>query len=60
LPQSAVGYKSSNTGGSIGNDPFTVGVAIYNDQYNDNNIKVYYYQDVSYQVISPLQSPANT
>jgi hypothetical protein len=25
-------------GGSIGNDPFTVGVAIYNDQYNDNNI----------------------
>jgi hypothetical protein len=31
LPQSALSYKNGNVSGSIGNDPFTVGVAVYND-----------------------------
>lgn len=40
-------------------DPITIDAAVYENDYTDNNVNIWFFQDPDYQGISPDESPAN-
>lgn len=40
-------------------DPITVNAAVYEDDFTENDVQVWYYDDPSYNGLSEDESPAN-
>lgn len=57
FPQSSIKYSTQNHG--IGSDPFYVDVSIYNDDFTNNRIAVWFYESVNYTMYSYAETPAN-
>ena len=55
-PQAVVNY---NNGKNILWDPMTIDAAVYEDEFTDNNVQLWYYEEPDYQSVNPDESPAN-
>lgn len=40
-------------------DAIKISVSVYNEQYTDNNIFLYYYQEPEYKLLSNPETPSN-
>lgn len=55
-PQTIVNYLNSS---NVLWDPMNLDAAVYEDDFTDNNVQVWYYQEPDYQGLSPDSAPAN-
>lgn len=56
LPQSTVKYTD---GTNIGTDPMTVEVSVYENNFTENDIEVYYIYEIDYKSVNRDSVPAN-
>jgi hypothetical protein len=51
-------YKDTNE--NIMWSPITIDAAVYEREFTDNNVEIYYYQDPDYRGLNQDEAPANT
>jgi len=57
FPQSVVTYRETNE--NILWDPINIDASVYGNDFTDNNVEIYYYQEPDYKELSSDESPAN-